>query len=144
MFLFHIDNLILYKKLLKLLLFKNLYQNKKFIQFFSSLILLIQMASSTATSKLLSVDFEVFGKVQGVFFRKYSQQEGTKLKLVGWVMNTEQGTVVGQAQGKEDAIRKMKEWLKKTGSPKSKIEKCEFKSEREIQKLEYSSFDVRK
>jgi acylphosphatase len=102
------------------------------------------MATSTVTTKLLSVDFEVFGKVQGVFFRKYTQQEGTKLKLVGWVMNTEQGTVVGQAQGKEDSIKKMKEWLKKTGSPKSKIEKCEFKSEREIKKLEFNSFDVRK
>lgn len=99
------------------------------------------MASS---NKLLTVDFEVFGKVQGVFFRKYTQQEGTKLKLVGWVMNTQQGTVVGQVQGKEDCVKKMKEWLKKTGSPKSKIDRCEFKSEKEIQKLEFSLFEIRK
>jgi acylphosphatase len=102
------------------------------------------MATSTASGRLLSIDYEVFGKVQGVFFRKYTQQEGTKLKLVGWVMNTEKGTVVGQMQGKEDSIKKMKEWLKKTGSPKSKIEKCEFKSEKEIEKLEFNSFEVRK
>jgi len=101
-------------------------------------------AVSSKTNKLLSVDFEVFGKVQGVFFRKYTQQEGTKLKLVGWVMNTEQGTVVGQMQGKEDSVNKMKSWLQKTGSPKSKIDRAEFKSIREIQKLEFASFDVRK
>jgi acylphosphatase len=102
------------------------------------------MAAAAAVSKLLSVDFEVFGKVQGVFFRKYTQQEATKLKLVGWVMNTEQGTVVGQMQGKEDSVNKMKSWLQKTGSPKSKIERAEFKSIKEIKKLEFASFDVRK
>ena len=93
-------------------------------------------ASASIVTKLVSVDFEVFGKVQGVFFRKYTQQEATKLKLVGWVMNTEKGTVVGQMQGKEDSVSKMKIWLQKTGSPKSKIDKAEFKSKREIKKLE--------
>ncbi|EPY81353.1 hypothetical protein CB1_000743084 [Camelus ferus] len=48
---------------------------------------------------LISVDYEVFGKVQGVFFRKYTQAEGKKLGLVGWVQNTDQGTVQGQLQG---------------------------------------------
>ena len=32
--------------------------------------------------------FEVFGKVQGVFFRKHTQAEAQKLHLVGWVKNT--------------------------------------------------------
>ncbi|KAJ7345010.1 hypothetical protein JRQ81_000960 [Phrynocephalus forsythii] len=48
---------------------------------------------------LVSVDYEVFGKVQGVFFRKYTQAEGKKLGLVGWVQNTDDGTVQGQIQG---------------------------------------------
>ncbi len=101
-------------------------------------------ASSSIKKKLLSVNFEVFGKVQGVFFRKYTQQEGTKLGLVGWCMNTDEGTVKGVMQGKEDAVKKMKEWLSKVGSPKSKIDRAEFKSEREIEKLEFKSFDVKK
>jgi len=100
------------------------------------------MAASTA--KLLSIDYEVFGKVQGVFFRKYTHQEGQKLKLVGWVMNTEKGTVVGQMQGPADKCKKLKEWLSKTGSPKSKIDKAEFKNEKEITKIDFQSFDVRK
>ena len=101
-------------------------------------------SSLNSTSKLVSVDFQVFGKVQGVFFRKYTQQEAVKLKLVGWVMNTEQGTVVGQMQGKFDAINKMKEWLNTKGSPKSKIDKTEFKAENEIKSLAFKAFDVRK
>ena len=45
------------------------------------------------------LEYEVFGKVQGVFFRKYTKKEADKLKLTGWVMNTEKGTVVGVADG---------------------------------------------
>lgn len=100
--------------------------------------------NSSLTSKLVSVEYEVFGKVQGVFFRKYTQQEAKRLNLVGWVMNTDKGTVTGCMQGKDEQIRKMKEWLKKTGSPKSVIERVEFKSERELTKLEFKAFDVRK
>ena len=81
------------------------------------------MATSNA-KKLLSIDYEIFGKVQGVFFRKFTHQEAQKLSLVGWVMNTESGTVVGQMQGAEDKVKKMKEWLTKTSSPKSKIDKA--------------------
>ena len=101
-------------------------------------------AKVSSSSRLLSFDYEIFGKVQGVFFRKCTAEEGKKLKLVGWVMNTEKGTVVGQAQGPEDKIKKLKEWLKKTGSPKSRIDKAEFKNEKEVTKLEFTAFDVRK
>lgn len=98
----------------------------------------------SSVSKLISADYEVFGKVQGVFFRKYTQIEGKKLSLVGWVMNTEKGSVQGQMQGKEEAVKKMKDWLKKTGSPKSRIDRVEFKNEIAINKLSFSAFDVRK
>ncbi|XP_060575297.1 acylphosphatase-1-like [Ruditapes philippinarum] len=43
---------------------------------------------------LVSVDFEVFGKVQGVFFRRYTQKKAKELHIVGWVMNTHRGTVL--------------------------------------------------
>ena len=99
---------------------------------------------ASASVRLISVNYEVFGKVQGVFFRKYTQAEAAKLQLVGWVMNTEKGTVIGQIQGKEEAVKKMKEWLKKSGSPKSKIERAEFKSEKEVPQLEFTSFEFRK
>ena len=100
------------------------------------------MAQSAA--KLVSVDYEVFGKVQGVFFRKFTHQEASRLKLVGWVMNTEAGTVTGQIQGKEEDVKKMKVWLKSKGSPKSLIDKAEFKNQRDVESLEFTEFVIRK
>lgn len=105
---------------------------------------MIKLVQVMATPKHLSIDYEVFGKVQGVFFRKYTQAEATKLNLVGWVMNTQQGTVVGQMQGSDDKIKKMKEWLQKTGSPKSRIDKTEFKNEKQVDKLEFKEFVIKK
>ncbi len=43
--------------------------------------------------------FEVFGKVQGVYFRKYTAEKAASLGLLGFVRNTEQGTVTGAAHG---------------------------------------------
>ncbi|XP_020649589.2 acylphosphatase-1 isoform X3 [Pogona vitticeps] len=91
---------------------------------------------------LLSVDYEVFGKVQGVFFRKYTQAEGKKLGLVGWVQNTNYGTVQGQIQGPIVKVRQLQEWLQKKGSPKSIIDRAEFHNEKKITNLEYSDFSI--
>ncbi|KAG7466418.1 hypothetical protein MATL_G00164460 [Megalops atlanticus] len=91
---------------------------------------------------LISVDYEIFGRVQGVFFRKYTQAEGKKLGLVGWVQNTEAGTVQGQLQGPSSKIKQMQEWLKTTGSPKSQIIKAEFKNERKIEGLDHTNFKI--
>ncbi|XP_077587053.1 acylphosphatase-1 [Stigmatopora nigra] len=92
--------------------------------------------------ELVSVDYEVFGKVQGVFFRKYTQAQGKKLGLVGWVQNTSTGTVQGQLQGPRKKVTEMQQWLKSTGSPKSQITKAEFKNEKMVVNLEHSSFDI--
>ncbi|XP_012579792.1 PREDICTED: acylphosphatase-1 isoform X1 [Condylura cristata] len=91
---------------------------------------------------LISVDYEVFGKVQGVFFRKYTQAESKKLGLVGWVQNTEQGTVQGQLQGPISKVRHMQDWLRTRGSPKSHIDRANFSNEKVILKLDYSDFQI--
>lgn len=43
--------------------------------------------------------FEIFGKVQGVYFRKYTAEKAASLGLLGFVRNTELGTVTGAAHG---------------------------------------------
>lgn len=91
---------------------------------------------------LASIDFEVFGKVQGVFFRKHTRQEAMRLGLVGWVRNTERHTVEGRAQGPPDRTEQLKVWLSTKGSPKSRITRAEFSSERTVEKAEYSDFRV--
>jgi acylphosphatase len=97
-----------------------------------------------ASAKTLTVDFKVFGKVQGVFFRKYTHQEAAKLKLVGWCRNDDDGTVVGQAQGGAAQLNTFKKWLQNTGSPKSKVERVEFSNEAAINILQFGSFEIRK
>ncbi|XP_028421206.1 acylphosphatase-1 [Perca fluviatilis] len=95
-----------------------------------------------ANEDLISVDYEIFGRVQGVFFRKYTQAEGKKLGLVGWVQNTGAGTVQGQLQGPRSKVKEMQVWLKSTGSPKSNITKAEFKNEKTVNSLEHSTFNI--
>uniref|UniRef100_A0A8C3NY20 Acylphosphatase n=3 Tax=Passeriformes TaxID=9126 RepID=A0A8C3NY20_9PASS len=100
-------------------------------------------ALAKASGALKSVDYEVFGRVQGVCFRMYTEQEAKKLGVVGWVKNTSQGTVTGQVQGPEEKVNEMKSWLSKVGSPSSRIDKTNFSNEKEISKLDFSDFNTR-
>ncbi|XP_043518655.1 acylphosphatase-1-like isoform X1 [Frieseomelitta varia] len=95
-------------------------------------------------SKLVGVDFEVYGRVQGVFFRKYTQKRGTELGLKGWCMNTDNGTVVGRLEGSESKVEEMKNWLRYTGSPQSAIDKTEFRNQQEISQPTFASFEIKK
>ncbi|KAM9315160.1 acylphosphatase-2-like [Pholidichthys leucotaenia] len=95
------------------------------------------------SEKLTSVDFEIFGNVQGVCFRMYTEDHGRILGLSGWVKNTRQGTVIGQIQGPEDKVSDMKAWLRSVGSPSSRIDRAIFSNERQISKLEIRGFSTR-
>lgn len=92
--------------------------------------------------RLRTVDFEVFGKVQKVFFRKCTQEQGRQLGLRGWCQNTLKGTVIGVIQGPPDKVAEMRTWLTKVGSPASHIDKVEFKNESEITDYTYTDFEI--
>lgn len=51
--------------------------------------------------------FKVHGRVQGVFFRKFTQKEALSLGLVGFVRNADDGTVEGDAQGSNEKIEQL-------------------------------------
>lgn len=97
----------------------------------------------SGTAPYLSVDFEIYGNVQGVCFRMYTEDQGKKLGVNGWVKNTRQGTVIGQVQGSPDKVKDMKAWLSKVGSPSSRIDRAEFTNEKELTKLEIHGFCTR-
>ncbi|XP_023680721.2 acylphosphatase-2-like [Paramormyrops kingsleyae] len=99
--------------------------------------------AASGDTKLCSVDFEIFGNVQGVCFRMYTEDHGKKLGLNGWVKNTRQGTVVGQVQGPSEKVSEMKVWLSKVGSPSSRIDRAVFSNERDISKLDFKGFFTR-
>jgi len=100
--------------------------------------------SPSHSSSLVAIDFEVFGKVQGVFFRKYTQQECQKLGLKGWVMNTDRQTVVGRAEGPKNKVADLKRWLRTTGSPKSRIEKAQFSEEAPLAQVSSKEFIIKR
>ncbi|XP_038074374.1 acylphosphatase-1-like [Patiria miniata] len=100
------------------------------------------MMAARASSALVSVDFEIFGKVQGVFFRRDTKRTADLYGLVGWVRNTKRSTVEGHAQGPNDKIKQMKTWLQTKGSRRSHIEKADFKNQKTIEKLDYTEFKI--
>ncbi|XP_025116805.1 acylphosphatase-2 isoform X7 [Bubalus bubalis] len=70
------------------------------------------LAAAMSTARpLKSVDYEVFGRVQGVCFRMYTEDEARKIGVVGWVKNTSKGTVTGQVQGPEEKVNSISEPL---------------------------------
>eukprot|EP00062_Callorhinchus_milii_P008009 gi/632950236/ref/XP_007890607.1/ PREDICTED: acylphosphatase-2 [Callorhinchus milii] len=99
--------------------------------------------SGAVAARMSSLDFEISGRVQGVCFRMYTEEQARKLGVVGWVRNTRQGTVEGQVQGTKDNVDSMKNWLSKVGSPSSRIDRANFSNEKEISKLEFKHFTTR-
>lgn len=79
-----------------------------------------------------------------VFFRKHTHEIAQSLGLVGWVMNTELGTVVGEVEGPLSKMAELKHWLSNVGSPNSSITKAEFSNERSVDACRYKSFEVRR
>ena len=82
--------------------------------------------SSAPPSPLHHVHFEAFGKVQRVFMRKHTVLAATKLGVSGYVFNTEDGTVKGEACGAPSALENFQNWLRTQGSPKAHVERAEF------------------
>ena len=55
----------------------------------------------------------VSGRVQGVFFRAFTQETAQALKLTGWVRNLYDGSVEAVFEGEDTNIDAMLEWCKK-------------------------------
>ncbi|XP_013927741.1 PREDICTED: acylphosphatase-2-like isoform X1 [Thamnophis sirtalis] len=70
---------------------------------------------------LKSVDYEVFGRVQGVCFRMYTEDKARKAGIVGWVKNTRQGTVTGQVQGPEEKVNEINAVQLESASKKNNV-----------------------
>ncbi|XP_034661520.1 acylphosphatase-2-like isoform X1 [Drosophila subobscura] len=102
------------------------------------------MASSTLAKSLFACDFEVFGRVQGVFFRKHTERQANRLGVRGWCMNTRKGTVKGQLEAPLPQLNEMKNWLETKGSPSSIIEKATFTAAKEIPDYTFNGFSIKR
>lgn len=66
----------------------------------------------------------VSGKVQGVYFRAFAQEQAASLKLGGLARNVSDGKVEILAQGADDALEEFRARLRR-GSPLSRVEHVE-------------------
>ena len=62
----------------------------------------------------------VLGKVQGVYFRFFTQRKATELDLSGWVKNQEDLSVLIEVQGAQEKLDQFISWCHK-GSPFSNV-----------------------
>ena len=82
---------------------------------------------------------KVYGKVQGVWFRKYTLDSARDIGVVGMVKNLVDGTVLVNASGKKKNLREFKELLE-NGSPNSRVDKIDYSWEN--LSIEYSTFEI--
>ncbi len=68
--------------------------------------------------------FKVSGKVQGVFYRRATQQQALALGLTGRVFNLGDGSVEVVACGEDTHLDLLEEWLWE-GPPRAKVEEVE-------------------
>lgn len=60
---------------------------------------------------LITISAIVKGKVQGVFYRRYTRKKAIELQLCGWVKNNDDGSVELCAQGEKKNVDALIEWL---------------------------------
>ena len=82
---------------------------------------------------------KIYGKVQGVFFRKYTCDFARSIELVGIVKNLEDGTVFIKVSGADNNLKKFKKYLQ-NGSPDSRVDKIDYSWE--DSSVEYSIFEI--
>lgn len=83
----------------------------------------------------------VKGRVQGVGFRWYVQQEAAKIGLRGWVRNTSGGEVEVTASGDEEALQQLLERLKR-GSRGSRVDRIEQQDRPQEEAANLEAFEV--
>ena len=85
-----------------------------------------------------AIRIEVYGRVQGVYFRAHTQTKARELGINGTVQNARDGSVMIFAEGQENSLQKLIEWCKK-GPILASVTKVEV---HECAVNGYSSFEI--
>lgn len=81
----------------------------------------------------------VSGRVQGVFFRRYTHERAIQLGVTGWVKNLDDGRVEVLICGESERVEALRDWLWE-GPPAAEVSGVEV---REAPVQDYSEFEVR-
>jgi len=68
------------------------------------------------------------GRVQGVFFRAYTQDAAQRAGVAGWVRKLPDGSVEAVFEGDADNVEKMISWCHE-GSPMGRVDRVEVMEE---------------
>jgi acylphosphatase len=60
----------------------------------------------------VTLHLRIFGRVQGVGFRHYTQREARRRGVNGWVRNRQDGSVEAILQGSQEAVDAVLKWLR--------------------------------
>ena len=82
----------------------------------------------------------ISGKVQGVWFRKYTHDKAMSLGLKGFVENRDDTTVYCEAEGRAEDLEAFADWCS-IGSPMSEVKGVEVRREAPAG---YTSFEIRR
>ncbi|HEX3363095.1 MAG TPA: acylphosphatase, partial [Solirubrobacterales bacterium] len=77
-----------------------------------------------AKSKGKGLRVAVRGQVQGVGFRYLTVERAHELGVLGWVRNEDDGTVLVHAEGPEEAVDALVEWLGE-GPPGAEVDEVD-------------------
>lgn len=83
----------------------------------------------------------ISGRVQGVWFRAYTEKAARRYGVTGWVKNLPDGRVEAIFEGKRDSVDKMVTWCREEGSPGSYVSNVEVVEEK--YRGEYKDFEIR-
>lgn len=72
----------------------------------------------------MTVRLKIYGRVQGVFFRRTAKVEADKLGLVGWARNEADGSVGILATGDKAKLKEFIKWCK-DGPEMAKVDRIE-------------------
>lgn len=67
---------------------------------------------------------QVYGRVQGVFFRESMRQKAVELGVTGWVRNRRDGAVEAVVQGAPQDVERIIAWVRR-GPPAARVERVE-------------------
>lgn len=82
------------------------------------------MAQGASETSLARLHVEVYGRVQGVGFRYYTQSQARRLGVKGWVRNNWRGGVEVEAEGPREVLERFLELVRK-GPATARVERVD-------------------
>lgn len=89
------------------------------------------------------VRLEIYGRVQGVFYRASTREKAQELGLCGWVRNRRDGSVEAVAEGPDEMVDELVQWAH-TGPTQARVDRVEIAEQEALTARELTGFEIRR